>query len=270
MTLEKIKTLQKEDGSFGPFHSMSKTSPITTEKVLRRLYFLEVDKDNEILLRTLEYIKKCLYREIEIPDRREKVTHWDVFLDLMFSSWLVTFDYKDSKVEKIISQWVNIISNSIINNEFCFEKYKDNFEIEFGKLKSGMRAIDPTNYYMVTLLKNSLNENDKNAYFNYVVKKGIYYIYGESLVNEPTTFFSPKTIYYLYAIKLASAYNKNSMLFQRVKIWINEHKSSDGYWYFDNIKPDGIIFPFSKNWQKKQNKLEDIKKYMHEILSNLE
>lgn len=270
MTLEKIKTLQKEDGSFGPFHSMSKTSSITTEKILRRLYFLKVDKSNEVLNKTLKYVKKCLYREIEIPDRREKVTHWDVFLDLMFSSWLITFGYEDSKVNENINRWVHVISSSIENNEFNFDKYKENFEAEFGKLKSGMRAIDPTNYYMVTLLNGRLNQNDSIAYFNYILKRGIYYIFGENLQNIPETFSNSKTIYYLYAIKLASVYNKNSRFLLKVKDWINNNKNSDGYWYFDNLKPDGVIFPFSINWKKKQNKLDDVKEYLLDILDHLE
>ena len=98
MKIDYLALMQNPDGGFGRFHSMNSDNSITTEKALRRFLFLNLDKDYPIVKKTIEYLKKCLYKEILLPDRREKVLNWDVFEDLMFSAWLNVFKVNDEKV----------------------------------------------------------------------------------------------------------------------------------------------------------------------------
>lgn len=265
MKLENFYSKQLQDGSFGYFHSMSINSTITTEKFLRRCMFLDIDKTNLYLSKTLNYLKRCLNRECEIPDRKEKVLQWHNFEDLMFSSWLVIFDDVNDKVQTIIDIWINLIESSIENDQFSFVLYKQNYQNQFGKLNSGQRVIDPTNFYVVTLLINKLNETTRKYYYEYIMDKGIYYIYGNNLRNLPEEFDHRWTIYYLYAIKLASSYNSSCL--EKVKKWILKHQAKDGFWYVKNIKADGNIFPYSNNWKKQEAKLNDIKRFMDNILA---
>lgn len=265
MKLENFYSKQLQDGSFGYFHSMSINSSITTEKFLRRCMFLNVDKTNPYLNKTLNYLQKCLNRDCEIPDRKEKVIQWHNFEDLMFSSWLVIFDDINDKVQTIIDLWVNLIESSIENNQFSFELYKLNYQKQFGKLNRGQRVIDPTNFYVVTLLKNRLKETISKSYYEYIMDKGIFYIYGNNLRKLPDEFDNRWTIYYLYAIKLASSYNTSYL--KIVKKWILDHRANDDYWYVKKIKADGNIFPFSDNWKRQEAKLNDIKIFMNDILS---
>lgn len=266
MKIEELALKQNDDGSFGHFHSMSYDNFLTTEKALRRFYFLKLDKDIPIVRKTLEYVKKCLDKELIIPDRREKVINWDVFEQLMFTSWLTIFNVFDKKVEDIKRVWTSIIEESLINDKFSYDEYQKVYRYVFGP--KGTREISPSSFYMVSLLKKSLGPKAQKAYFDFIMENGIYYINSDNLYNLPLVFDSKKTICYLQAIKIISSYaNPNDLTF--VCKWLDDYKNSDGYWDMPNLKPDGIIFPISDNWRKLENKLKDINVYINDVYTKI-
>ncbi len=269
MNLTKLASLQLDDGSFGFFHSMSKDSTLTTEKVLRRCMFLDIDKSNSLLNNILIYVKRCLNREIETPDRKEKVLQWHHFENLMFTAWLNIFDDLNEKAKEIKSTWVSLIESSIKDNYFDFDLYKTNYQIVFGSLKSGQRVIDPTCFYVVTLVKDKLSNKVSKCYFDYIMEKGIYYIYSKSLNTIPEVFDHQNTLSYLYAISLTASFNPKSSFLSSVKLWILNHQDQNGYWNLNNIKTDGVMLPISNNWKRRESKLNDIKKFMEKVLNNL-
>src|SRR5690606_1021550 len=127
-------------------------------------------------------------------------------------AWLKLFNYRDSLIEKVISRWKNIIEKSVVFGKIDYEEYKKQYRLEYGR--SGVREISISNFYMVCLLKDVLDEDIKSAYFNYVMEKGIYYIYDNNLFELPHNFDSKQTINYLVAIKLISFYaNKGDLDF---------------------------------------------------------
>lgn len=264
MKIDDLALRQNHDGGFGRFHSMSSDSSVTTEKALRRFLFLKLDKDYSIVKKCLEYLKRCLYKEIIVPDRREKVINWDVFEELMFSTWLNIFKVNDEKVTSIQSVWKSVIENSIVDNKFNFKEYKKQYRLMFGE--KGLREICPSSFYMVCLLTNKLSQNAKQAYFEYIMEQGIYYIYDKNLYEFPSIFDSKNTIYYLFAIKLISPYANSKDELNFVKTWISKNSSFDGYWDMPNLKPDGIVFPRADNWKKYENKLEDVNNFINEVL----
>lgn len=261
-----LELIQKEDGSFGYFHSMSNNSVITTEMVLRRLMFLECSNDQPILKKCITYLEKCLNKELIIPDRREKVINWDVFEELMFSSWLTIFNVSNSKIEFIKQRWKEIIEKSIVNDKFDYETYKKIYRERFGK--EGKREINPATFYFVNLLKDVLDIKSKKCYFDFIMNKGIYYIYDKNLYELPLIFDSKNTISYLLAIKFASYYSINKEEVGFVKKWLDDNKKENG-WEINNIKPDGIIFPISGNWRNKENKHKDINNFIYKIYEML-
>lgn len=267
MKIDYLALMQNPDGGFGRFHSMNSDNSITTEKALRRFLFLNLDKDYPIVKKTIEYLKKCLYKEIIVPDRREKVINWDVFEELMFSAWLNVFKVNDEKVTITQSAWKSVIENSIIDNKFNINEYKKQYYLMFGK--KGLREISPSSFYMVCLLTNKLTQNAKQAYFKYIMEQGIYYIYNKNLFEVPTIFDSKNTIYYLLAIKLISPYANSKDELNFVKTWIYKNRSLGDYWDMPNLKPDGIVFPRADNWRKYENKLKDINSFISEILAEL-
>lgn len=270
MKIEDLINYQKEDGSFGPFHSMSKNSQITTEKALNRFFYLGLDKNNPIVEKTLSYVRKCFHGDLEIPDRKEKVMQWNVFEKLMFGTWLVIFKKEDEDVRKLQSIWRDLIKESISEGKFNLDLYKTNYQRAFGRLKAGQRVIDPTSFYMVNFLRNQLDDYTSMAYFEYVMEKGIYYIYDKNLHDLPKVFDHKNTIYYLIAISLAAPYTRDKGSLNFVKEWLLNNQAQDGLWHMKNLKSDGIIFPTSSSWRAKESKLNDINNFIkNQIMDKL-
>lgn len=267
MKIETLAAVQNPDGGFGRFHSMSKDNALTTEKALRRFWFLNLNQSNPVVKKCLEYVRKCLYKEITIPDRREKVINFEVFTELMFASWLNLFQVNDDIILSIQSKWKSVIENSIQDEQFNYTEYKKQYRLMFGK--EGLREISPSSFYMVSLLTNILNPQAKQAYFQYIMETGIYYIYDRNLYDLPETFDSKTTIYYLIAIKLIAPYARENNL-DFVKEWLYEKRNSNGIWEMPKLKSDGIIFPISDNWRKLESKSADINRFIHDVISRLE
>ncbi|HHU81309.1 MAG TPA: hypothetical protein GXZ35_08325 [Acholeplasmataceae bacterium] len=266
MKIEYLASIQNIDGGFGRFHSMSSDRSITTEKALRRFWLLNLNKDNPIVNKCLNYVKKCLYKEIIIPDRREKVINWDVFEELMFSCWLNLFQIEDEKVSSIKQKWKDSIEQSVIDNKFDYTEYKKQYRLIFGN--QGLREISPSNFYVVSLLTNTLCPPVKRAYFKFVMEKGIYYIYNNNLYELPLIFDSKNTIYYLLAIKFIAPFSKENDL-NFVKEWLDNNRTSKEMWEMPNLKPDGIVFPTSENWRRSDNKISDINTFINDVFSIL-
>ena len=68
-----IIELQREDGSWGYFHTLSNPSkryPITTEQAIRRLEILGYTIDDEPILKAVSYMHDCLVgRSVPIEGR---------------------------------------------------------------------------------------------------------------------------------------------------------------------------------------------------------
>lgn len=266
-SLEKLKSLQKPNGGFERFHSMSYFSSITTEHALRKCMYSKLPKEDYFVRSLLNYVLNLLYQKEPFPDRIEKVVNWTVFTRLMYASWLKIFGVDDFEVQNVTMQWKQTIEYATHTHVFDIKHYQNEYDRVFGKPKSKERYIDPTNFYMVNLLKNELSNQAKKSYFDHIMDKGIYYVFNKNLWQLPIDFDKNETIHYLIAIKMASMYclDKDDMKF--VKEWIIKHCHTDGYWHTSNIKKDGLIL--SGNWRNKANKLNSIKSFLEDILSNL-
>lgn len=87
---KQIISLQDEEGKWGCFHSLSQfyNAPITAEQALRRLEYLGYTIEDECIQKAVRYMDDCLIGKNAIPDRREKVHDWDIFISMILSTWL--------------------------------------------------------------------------------------------------------------------------------------------------------------------------------------
>lgn len=269
MKLDTLRKLQFDDGSFGPFHSMSSNGAMTTERALRRFYYLSLTSDHEIVRKTLKYVSECLNRDTIISDRREKAIQWDAFCDLMFSSWLFLFSCHSSKVKEVRELWISILEESIVNGTFDKRKYNEVYRYYIKRLNTGERAINPASFYVVVLVRDGLNEAAKKSYLDYIMQQGIYYIYDRPLNRLPEKFGTKNSFEYLEAIRLILPYTKEKGELLFIKEWIDKQ-----IYQIDEVMPyvkaDGMIFPkLAENWRKKKSKQDDITSYLEEFLKIL-
>ena len=121
-----IIALQKDDGSWGYFHSLAypiKSNPITTEQAIRRLEILGYTIKDEPIMKAVAYLHDCLVGKKTIPDRREKLHNWEVFTSLMFSTWIRRFTTDDEAANATGKKWAEIISYAFANGVYDHDRY---------------------------------------------------------------------------------------------------------------------------------------------------
>jgi hypothetical protein len=90
-------------------------------------------------------------------------------------------------------------------------------------------------------------------------KSGIYYIYERQLSVLPQEFKSKEASRYLAAIELLSRY-KNPGCKEKLGFvveWLNKNREPEGYWDMGQSAKDGVRFPLSDSWRKKELRIKD-------------
>jgi hypothetical protein len=127
---KQIIDLQKEDGSWGYFHSLSMPMPgkaITTEQAINRLKRLGFTKNDEPIQKALAYMHNCLADTSQMPDTREKRMDWDIFIELMLSAWIRKFIDDDPIANGIAEKWRTIVEAAFRSGQYDPNKYINSF-----------------------------------------------------------------------------------------------------------------------------------------------
>lgn len=269
---KEIISLQKEEGQWGYFHTLSepKKFSITTEQALRRLEILGYTIEDSCIQKAVEYMHDCLIGKKEIPDRREKVLDWDVFSQLMLSTWIKRFTGEDEKANQVARTWADIITYTFRSGVFSYEDYVYAYNQHFPKLKKGARYIDITCFYVVSVIADCLKMAVENTVFDYLLnhETGIYYIYGEPICNLPEVFESKKASRYLGGVELLSVYHNNLSKLTFVTEWLSKQKNEEGKWDMGSSVKDFVYFPLSDVW-KKEDRIKDCTYRIEKLINRI-
>lgn len=269
-----ILSAQKEDGSWGYFHTLSepKKYPLTTEQALRRLQILGFSMADEPVQKALHYLDDCLNGNKEIPDRREKLHNWDIFTALMFSTWIRRFTNQHSLANQTAATWANIISAAFSSGEYSYFDYEKAYLKTFGLKPRGGRLIDFLTFYQIAIVTGILGEKTEGLFLDHILNapKGIYYIYGTGPLSRlPEAFASIQASRYLGAVELLAAYPHAKEKLAFVVDWLNANKNSSGLWDMGSSVKDQIYFPLSNSWRQKENREKDCTFRIQKLIDSL-
>ena len=272
--IKQIAELQRPDGSFGHFHSMSRTTStkdISTEQALRRLYVLGLRKDDEPIRLALDYMKGVLSGDFIPPDGREKVLNWDAFEKHMFAAWIRIFDANEPLALSVANMWKDIITTTFSSGSFSEEEYLKEHRKRIPILHSGERLIDISQFYMVNILKGLLDEETENAFFEHILNnpKGIYYVYQNKMRDLPPVFASRRTSLYLAALEQLLGYRCSSEKLSFAKEWLLSNRDSDGEWDLGTKANDGVYFPLSDSWRTVEIRKKDCTFKINNLLEKM-
>jgi hypothetical protein len=277
---KKILELQCDDGSWGYFHSLSTLTPrqfpsMTTEQALRRLEVLGYTIDDKPVKKAVSYMNACLTGKSKIPDREEKTHNWNVYTELMLSTWIRKFTDENKAANNTAAKWRDIISAAFKNGFYEHSEYVTAYERILGiKLnpKAG-RLVDFVHFYPISLLTNFLDKKIEVRYFKYILEheSGMYYVYNNKL-NVVPPFKSRNASFYLAAIELLAKYDNPECKkqLQFAAKWLEMNMLTNNEWDMGKEAKDGINFPLSDSWKTDRLRIEDCTYRISKIIKSLE
>lgn len=258
---KQIIALQDEEGKWGQFHSLSKSSgdKMTTEMALRRLKRLGFTIDDPCIQKAVDYMISCLRKEKEIPDPREKLHDWDIFTDLMLATWIRQFTPDCPEANRVTERWAGLATDAFSEGDYCHEAYVESYRQTFQMKPRGGRLVDFVNFYPVALLPGCLDTETESRFLAYILnhEAGIYYTYDQKLANLPMQFRHRKTSYYLTALELLAEYPAAKKHLGFAAEWLRSQQSEQGIWDMGPDVNDKIYFPLSDSWRRKETREAD-------------
>jgi hypothetical protein len=218
----------------------------------------------------------CLSGKAKIPDREEKTHNWNIYTELMLSTWIRIFTNEHEGANNAAKKWSRVIHASFAKGYYDHNEYIHNYESVFGvkvNPKAG-RLVDFVHFYPISLLTNSLDEEIEGAYFQYILDRdgGMYYVYGNRLRLVPDTFRSKNTGAYLRAVELLSKY-KNPECKKQLRFvvkWLKENMVGKNEWDMGKESKDRINFPLSDSWKADRDRIGDCTYRISRLIHNIE
>lgn len=270
-----IMNLQKEDGSWGDFHSLAATKvkgTITTERAIKRLLILGFDKEDEVIKRALSYMNDCLAGKNEITDRREKGLDWDIFTDLMLAVWIRRFTEENILANRIAAIWKKAADAAFTTGQYDASAYYNTFGKTPKQRQGRLPGLDT--YYPIILLAGEIGKETEKAYYDYILysETGYYYGFTGAMTRLPKEFCSKEASRYLGAVELycehGNPYCNDKLKF--VIEWLKEHQNENGKWDMGTAVQDGLYFPLSDSWRTVKLRERDCTYRIERIISLLE
>ena len=273
---QQILAQQRADGSWGQFHSMSKTNgyAMTTEQALTRLQRLGFSFQDECIRRAVQYMERCLRGVDAIPDPREKLHDWDIFTSLMLAARIRLFTQECDAANAVAQQWAAIVSAAFAEGSYSHERYLAAYRSTFGQTppKKAGRLVDFVHFYPIALLVGCLEPAIESAMLRHILQHpgGLYYIYEKPLTQLPESFQSLQASRWLAAIELLARYPAAKEQLGFVREWLLENRCADGSWDMGAAAKDGVHFPCADSWRRPETRRADCTCRIRRILDALE
>lgn len=270
-----IIALQNYDGTWGNlFHSMAVPTsryPLTTEQALRRLKILGYTIEDPPIRKAVDCMCACLRKERKIDDYWEKTIDWDLYTQLMLSTWIKIYDPENELALEFAGKWAGIIESTFESGAANKEAYREAYIREFKSTAKAPREIDFVNFYIISLLQGMLTETTERRMLDYVIAhpRGIYYIYDKPLNRLPTNFYSRQASCYIAAIELLADYKTAKEKLGFIADWLDQYKDENGQWDMGTKVKDNIYFPLSDSWRNAENRRADCTQRITELLNKL-
>lgn len=268
-----IISLQDEEGKWGYFHTLSldSKSPVTTEKALKRLEILGYTMEDDCIKKAVSYMNDCLIGVKDIPDRREKLHDWDIFTSFILAAWIRRFTTDNDNANEVAGKWARVVSTAFRGGEYDHQGYMKAYYEVLGMKPRGGRLIDFVNFYGVSVINGYLDLKTEEAVIKYIINKsgGIYYTYEKCIRELPQAFESRQASWYLGGIELIAGYQSAKKELQYVADWLASNRKANGRWDMGKASKDGVYFPLSDDWRRKETREADCTERILGLLSKI-
>jgi hypothetical protein len=253
---------QREDGSWGRFHSAMKTKGKigTTEAAVERGLALGLEASDPIFRATINYLSRLLKGLIDFPDPPERNNRWATGKQLFAASTLARICPTLPILDKTWRLWATIARHS-----FNSGKYDPEAEIRAHQMLTGASVKDSylvlNNRYQLALLGSraaKLSKALENALVEWVwhKKDGVGYL--EIPLSNPPCRFTPGMLDRLFtSLELLSYFPSWSIFAGNLIGWLWTKRNDEGFWDFGPRASVSVYFPLSESWRRKRYRQHD-------------
>ena len=262
-----VKILQGEqmsNGGWGRFHSRdtrAKQKIPTTEIAIDRGIALGLDAQNPIFQKTIPYLVKLLENKIPYPGYDEKNDRWSIGKPLFYGSTLSLLVPMHPLIKPIRTLW-----REVLHYTFKSGNYNEQDEIQYHKKNTGATIknfyLVLNNRYSLRLIGSGMEPLPLNlelAYLKWILQyqEGIGY-----LECPMTPIPSPSNIrlfeHWLCSLELLGRTFPNWVkIYHPALQWIWNQQISPGLWDFGPKATISKVLPLSKDWKKKERRIQD-------------
>jgi len=268
-----ILSMQDDERMWGSFHSLSSTNvnPITTEQALRRLQILGFTMEDECIQKAVGYLDDCLNGRKFIPDPTEKLHDWTLFTHLMFSAWIRRFTGENGAANEMAKKWAHVVTAAFASGEYNHDVYVKAYTETFAMKPRGGRLIDFSQFYVISILAGELDEATQRAMVKYILQKpdGIYYVYERCIGQQPEKLEGKAASRYLGAAELLAEYEAARDELSFIAEWLENNRNENGGWDFGKDAKDGVYFPLSDDWRKRETREADCTERVERLLKKI-
>ncbi|MEW6718283.1 MAG: hypothetical protein AB1345_12400 [Chloroflexota bacterium] len=261
--VQELAAEQREDGSWGAFHSRStqlKQKIPSTEVGVERALSLGLDAAHPILKKATGYILDTMQGKQDFPDYHEKNDRWQTGMRLFLASTLSLIHPTHPMLDQDRELWHEIARRTFQSGKYREEdEIRAHAELTGATVKNSYLVINGR--YQLNILGSqpgTLSQDLEKRLLGWICEKpeGIGYL--EARLNHPP---QPKPGYvdrWLASWELLARLFPTWREFAVSAIeWLWDARNEQGYWDF-GPRPSSIAnLPLSESWKTRENRLFD-------------
>jgi hypothetical protein len=269
----KLRNEQREDGSWGRFHSALKTRGEigTTEAAVERGLALGLAASDLAFRSTISYLSRLLEGLIGFPDPPERNNRWTTGKQLFVAATLARICPTHPTLDKTWKLWATIARHT-----FTSGNYDPEAEIQAHRRLTGVSVKDSylvlNNRYQLALLGARVAKLPKkleNALVDWVWHREDSVGYLEiPLSNPPKRFTHGMLDRFFTSLELLSNFPSWHTFADNVVGWLWTKRNKEGLWDFGPRASMSVYFPLSENWRRKRFRQHDWSTRVLTLLKN--
>lgn len=260
--VQELKSGQKEDGSWGRFHSAMKNRDKigTTEAAVERGLALGLETDDPVFCAAIDYLSRLLEGRVEFPDPPERNNRWATGKQLFVAATLARICPTLPILDKPWQLWTTIAEHTLASG-----KYDPEAEMRAHQMLTGASVKDSylvlSGRYQLALLglrASKLPKAVENALVDYVwhKKNGIGYL-EIPLANPPRQFTVGMLDRLFTSLEILSYFPSWRRHAENMINWLWTQRNNEGFWDFGPKASMTVYFPLSENWRKNKSRQHD-------------
>jgi hypothetical protein len=260
--VRELASEQREDGSWGRFHSATKCEGkiATTEAAVRRGLALGLEASDTIFCAVTDYLTCLLEGKVGFPDPAERNDRWDTGTQLFVAATLAKICPSLSVLDRIWRLWVEVAERTFVSGRYDSEaEVRAHEALTRASVRDSYLVLN--NRYQLELLgsrADKLNEALENSLFDWVLHKsdGVGYL-GIPLANPPRKFTAGMLERFFMSLEILSCFPSWRKQARNMVDWLWKQRNSEGLWDFGPRASMTVYFPLSENWRKSKNRQHD-------------